>query len=115
MGKFLNDFSKEMNKTADIYNQSKVFSNGKFTTTYSLVLSNVKCGFWTGSQAESLVGERFKTIIDGVIIINPDLVSSITITRDSKITIDSTDYSVINADDVMFQGEVLIVGVKEKT
>lgn len=107
---YLDAFSDEMNRTFSIYPKGGLDSDGEVTQGFSSTasVSNKRCMYWTGSAAENLVADRFKTQISGVIVC--DVVE---VPNGSKIVLDSgQEFGLVNADDVGFQGEALVIAVK---
>ena len=99
------------NKTVDVEIQPRTQSitNGVLGPVTYTTNKTVKGIFWRGSMAESIVGERFKTEIDGVVIVKPGIVIADT----DRVKIGAIQYSVIYADDIAGQGKVLMIPVKK--
>jgi len=111
----LNAFAEEMNQEIIIESQKKVYDSTTGRTTKSVTVEKTVPGaYYIGSSAENLVGERFKTVVDGAIIIDPVALDGYVIAPSDIINIDGLDYTVVVTDDVMFQGEVIVIGVKKK-
>ena len=107
----LDAFVDEMNRTfntyewADLYDDNYNPSEGYSTTA---TVENKKCAYYEASAAQSLVSARYKDKISGVVICAPD----VTVTDDSKLVLDTGDeFKVLHADNVMFQGEVLVIAL----
>ena len=109
----LDAFPEEMNQIIEIYSIKKGYNplNSQTTSTTKLE-KKVQAGYWTGSSAEQLVSERFRTQVDGVVVIKPNDLEGYSINDSDKMVISGSEYNVIYSDDVMFLNEVLIVGVK---
>ena len=99
------------NKTVNVEIQPRTQSivNGVLGPVTYTTNKTVKGIFWRGSMAESIVGEKFKTQVDGVIIVKPGIVIADT----DRVKIGAIQYSVIYADDVAGQGKVLVIPVKK--
>lgn len=107
---FLDSIFKN-NKTVDVEIQprTQTIINGVLGPVTYTTNKTVKGIFWRGSMAESIVGERFKTEIDGVVIVKPGIVIADT----DRVKIGAIQYSVIYADDVAGQGKVIVIPVKK--
>lgn len=110
MSFLLDDFDEEMNRFYSVYEKLGLDADGEvqsgFSTTPAVL--NQQCMYYTGSAAESLVADRFKTSISGVIISEV-----IPIADGAKIVLDTgEEFGIVNADDVAKQGEVLVIAVK---
>ena len=99
------------NKTVDVQIQprTQTITNGVLGPVTYTTTKTVKGIFWRGSMAESIVGERFKTEIDGVVIIKP----GVSIADTDRVKVGTLQYSVIYADDVAGQGKVIVIPVKK--
>ena len=107
---FLDSIFKN-NKAVDVEIQprTQTITNGVLGPITYNTTKTVKGIFWRGSMAESIVGERFKTEIDGVVIVKPGIVIADT----DRVKIGAIQYSVIYADDIAGQGKVLMIPVKK--
>lgn len=107
---FLDSIFKN-NKAVDVEIQprTQTIINGVLGPVTYTTNKTVKGIFWRGSMAESIVGERFKTEIDGVVIVKPGIVIADT----DRVKIGAIQYSVIYADDVAGQGKVIVIPVKK--
>lgn len=112
----LDAFKEEMNQLIDIQSMQRNTDDPTGRTTEILVTtkSSIPAGYYVGSSAEALISERFKTVVDGVLIIDPIALSGYSIVPSDIITLNSREYSIVLSDDVMLQGEVLVIGVKRK-
>lgn len=99
------------NKTVDVEIQprTQTIINGVLGPVTYTTNKTVKGIFWRGSMAESIVGERFKTEVDGVVIVKP----GVSIADTDRVKIGTVQYSVIYADDVAGQGKVIVIPVKK--
>jgi len=108
---FLSDFSEEMNRTYSVYPKlTTLDGDDEVNEGFAAVatLTGIQCAYWTGSAAENLISDRYKTEASGVVV------SSIgTVPDGAKIVLDNgLEFIVVNADDVMFQGDILVIAVK---
>lgn len=107
----LSAFAPEMNRTYSVFvKDTALDADDEVIEGYISIASlrNIKCAYFTGSAAESLISDRYKTTASGVIISKV-----VTIPDGAKIVLDNgLEFSVIHPDDVMFQGEVLVITVK---
>ncbi len=107
----LDAFDDEMNKTYSIFPKetgldadNEVIEGFADTAT----LTAIQCAFYTGSVAEKLMADRYKTEAAGVVISEVQDVPD-----SSKLTLnDGREFIALHADDVMEQGEVLVITVR---
>lgn len=114
----LESFKEWMNKTLDIEDVQEAYNSttGKDVLSYVTVLENVKCAIFLGGSSNSFISSRFKGRVDGVIIVNPKDVASITLSDKQRAEINNVYYKFLQPDDIMFQGEVISIPiVKEGT
>ena len=99
------------NKTVDVEIQPRTQSimNGVLGAVTYTTTSIVKGIFWKGSMAQSVVDEKYKTEVDGVVIVKP----GVSIADTDRVKIGTVQYSVIYADDIAGQGKVLMIPVKK--
>ena len=108
---FLDDFLCYKNTPAIIKRTITVFdTTGKQDDTTSII-GTYDCIFWKGKQAESVVSERIRTIVDAVAVFDPTEVSDIE--RRDTITTNGKEYNIIDIDDVGFQGDAFIIALEE--
>jgi len=99
-----------MNQTASFYAMtSGMDSNGIPVDGWgATAYKTPKVMYYTGSQAESYVSDKLKPVVSGVIICYPADKPSVT----DKIGLSGRYFSVVDIDDVGYQGEVCVVPVK---
>jgi hypothetical protein len=99
------------NKTVDVEIQPRTQSitNGVLGPVTYTTNKTVKGIFWRGSMAQAVVNEKYKTEVDGVVIVKP----GIAIADTDRVKIGTVQYSVIYADDIAGQGKVLMIPVKK--
>ena len=99
------------NKTVDVEIQPRTQSitNGVLGAVTYTTTSTVKGIFWRGSMAQAVVNEKYKTEVDGVVIVKP----GVSIADTDRVKIGTVQYSVIYADDIAGQGKVLMIPVKK--
>lgn len=104
-------FKQEMNQTYSVYPKNTgLDSFDEYLQGFeaTATIENQSCGYFTGSAAEALVSDRYKTQISGVIISEV-----VTVPDGAKIVLSNgLEFTVINADDILLQGEVLAIAVK---
>lgn len=106
-------FSSEMNRTFSVYPKLSGWSGGRPEEGFEPVatLTGVKSAIYEGSSAESLVSDRYKVNLSAVAISQP----GISVPDGSKIiTDDGRTFYCIHADDVMTQGEVLVIALQNE-
>ncbi len=110
----LDNFVTEMNRTFSSYIlldtlDANFNPDQGFSITASV--TDKKCAFYEGSAAEHFVSDRYKDKLTGVIICKPD----VTVSDDSKLILDNGfEYIVLHADDVMYQGEVMVIALRNE-
>ena len=99
------------NKTVDVEIQPRTQSitNGVLGAVTYTTNKTVKGIFWRGSTAQAVVNEKYKTEVDGVVIVKP----GVSIADTDRVKIGTVQYSVIYADDIAGQGKVLMIPVKK--
>jgi len=108
---FLDCFDAEMNLTYSVYPKLTTLDsddevNEGFAT--KATLTSIKSMYWTGSAAERLISDRYKTVASGVVVSKIQ-----TVPDGAKIVLDNgLEFIVLHADDVAFQGDVLIITVQ---
>lgn len=110
----LSMFKAEMNRTISVYPKKSGLNGGRPAEGYetTATLTGVKCAIYQGSSAERLVSDRYKTIVTAVAVAVP----GISVPDGAKIvTDDSRTFYCIHADDVMTQGEVLVIALKDES
>ena len=115
MSGILDSFREEMNQIMVLDRPDRTYNattgRSELQTTK---VDEIPCAYYIGSSAEALVGDKYKTEVDAVIIIDPQDLGSHTIEESDILQIDGKKHTVIVADDVMFLGEVLVVGVSRR-
>ena len=109
---FIDDI--DIKKTsASFYNKTITITNGvpdeDYNITADLTVSGV---FWVGSAADRLVSDKIRPDVSGVFVFNYSDYST-TINENAKCTINGVDYSVIYAEDVGMQNEIIQVPLKK--
>jgi len=110
MSEMLDAFAPEMNRTFSVYPKGNgLDGDGEIIQGFvgAPTLSGIECAYYTGSAAESLISDQYKTVASGVIISRV-----VDVVKGSKIVLDTgEEFAVIFPDDVMMQGEVLVITV----
>ena len=98
---------------AEFRNLTTAFVDGTVTEDYSTNpdLTVNKCLFWVGRSADAVVSEKIRAEVEGVIVFNYSDYTT-TVNENAKITIGSTDYSVIFIENVANQNEIIQIPVK---
>lgn len=106
----LDMFADEMNRTYSVYAlKEELDADDEVVQGWEAVssLSNIQCAFYTGSAANRLVSDRYKTKATGVVISEvhsvPDMAKLVLNTGE--------EFIVLHADNVMEQDEVLVLTV----
>jgi len=107
---FLDCFAEEMNRTYTSYPKNTDLDTDDeliegFSSTAEV--EDEKCMYLTRSQAESLLSDRYKTPVVGVIVskVKP-------VTNESRIVLSTGEnFLCVKADDVGFQGDVMLIQV----
>jgi hypothetical protein len=106
-------FKKEMNRTFSVYPKNTGWDGGSPAEGFSdtATVEDAVAAIYEGSAAEKLVSDRYKTDLSAVAI----SYTGISVPDGSKIiTDDSRTFYCIHADDVMTQGEVLVIALKSE-
>jgi hypothetical protein len=107
---FLDDFACYKNVSATVKRITTVDNTATGEQDETITeIGTFTCIFWTGSQAESVVSEKIRSIVSAVAVF--DVGTDIN-TRDT-VTINSKEYNVIYTDDVGLQGDALVVPLQE--
>ena len=100
------------NETVSAAFKNRVVTNTAGTIDYTWTDNyTVDALFWTGLAAESVVSERLKPNITGVIVIDYEDYQAVN--EDDKVTIDGVDFAIVNIDNVANQNKVIQIAVKE--
>lgn len=111
---WLSDFTCEMNRTFSVYNLLSGLDGNRnpeqgHESTPSLV--GAQAAFYEGSAAQRFVSDRYKTETVAVLIVDPIH----TVPDGSKIVLDNgLEFLTIHGDDVMFQGDILVVALRSE-
>lgn len=108
---FINDIDTEdkVSIAFQTRTESKDASNNRVVTWPANFTAD--CLFWTGSVAESLVSERFRARVEGLIIVDYDDYSAVK--DNDRVKIGTTYYSVIHAENIANQNEVIQIPVEK--
>lgn len=110
----LENFADEMNQAVVIQKiETTIDADGNpidSTVSKPAILS----AYYVGSSANSLISEKYKSVVDAVLIIDPNSPDGYTIEPYDLAVLNGKTYTVILANDVMFQGEVMVVGISEQ-
>lgn len=108
----MNFFTAEMNRKFSVFPKKTGLDGGRpaqgFETTATL--SDVVCAYYEGGAAEALIADRYKTSLTATIVTYPN----VSVPDGAKIVLDNgVEHICIHADDVMTQGEVLVIALTE--
>lgn len=97
--------------TASFYTYTRPFVNGELGDKTWNLSGTALVKFYVGSAADSVVQERFRVELEGVILADPeDIIFDVP--EGSKVIVDGVEYAVITAEDVAKQGQVFQIPVK---
>lgn len=106
----LDFFQYEMNKTLTVKTLTTTVVNGIVSKTYTN--ADTKIGMlWTRSAAERYFSQQIKGDVSKYFVTYPSLI----ITDKDRAEIDGVEYDIESPNNVGEQGEVLLVGLKERT
>jgi len=88
--------------------EAKDASNNRVVTWSTIATTD--CLFWQGSAAEAVVSERFKSQIEGVLIVDYDDYTAVA--DKDRVTIDSVVYSILHADNIAYQNKVVVIAIE---
>ncbi|MCP3683117.1 MAG: hypothetical protein GY861_10540 [bacterium] len=114
-------FNRSLTQTATVQDRTQVFVNGVLGPVTWVDGSNVKCMVWRGSIADTLVSEKFRADVAAVAVMRPEDISVSSIPDDSRLKIEDSDsnligyFSVVYADNIAEQSEVIMLPLKEFT
>ena len=110
---FINElFATEESVSAKFYSRADTSTAGmRADPTYTLLMTKDVL-FWQGSAADSIVSDRIRADVSGVIVIDYEDYTS-TVDDIDKVTIDSVDYSIIHVENIGNQNVVLQIPVKK--
>ena len=112
---FINSlFNTEETVSASFYTKTESKNtdgtrNESFSDTPALT---VNCLFWQGSSADSVVSERLRAQISGVLAIDYEDYTA-TVNDTDKVVIDSVTYYVVSPEDSAFQNVAVYIPVKK--
>ena len=106
----LDDFQGEMNRTYSIFPKlTGLDGDDEVQQGFEAVatLTGIQCALLTGSASERLTADRYKTTASGTVFSEVQ-----TVPDGAKLVLDTgEEFSVIHAENVMEQGEVLQITV----
>lgn len=97
--------------TAEYENKTNTVVDGMITGETWTLAGSVEALMYRGSLAERLVSEKIRPDVAAVILVKPEEYQA-TLTKDSRVLINSIYYSVIYADNIAEQNEVILIPLK---
>lgn len=97
--------------TAEYENKTDTVVDGMITGETWTLAGNVEALMYRGSLAERLVSEKIRPDVAAVILVKPEEYPS-ALTKDSRVLINTIYYSVIYADNIAEQNEVILIPLK---
>lgn len=110
---FLSYFQTEMIRTFDLFPKLDALSGGRPAEGFETVatLTGISAAYYEGSAAESLVSDRYKTIISGVVI----TATGVTIPDGAKLVLDDgTIHYVVHADNPLNLNDLFVVALRKE-
>lgn len=104
-------FSDWQNQTATFQKLTQTFVNGELGEPAWVDIFTAPVMFYTGGTADQIVQERYRVDLAGVAILNPSDMSE-AIPEDGRVQINGDYYSIIHAEDVALQGEIIQIPLK---
>ena len=97
--------------TAEYENKTDTVVDGMIIGETWTLAGSVEALMYRGSLAESLVSEKIRPDVAAVILVKPEDYPT-TLTKDSRVLINSIYYSVIYTDNIAEQNEVILIPLK---
>ena len=97
--------------TAEYENKTDTVESGMITGETWTLAGSIEALMYRGSLAERLVSEKIRPDVAAVILVKPEDYPA-TLTKDSRVLINSIYYSVIYADNIAEQNEVIMIPLK---
>lgn len=97
--------------TTEYENKTDTVVDGMITGETWTLAGSVEALMYRGSLAERLVSEKIRPDVAAVILVKPEEYPA-TLTKDSRVLINSIYYSVIYADNIAEQNEVVLIPLK---
>lgn len=97
--------------TAEYENKTNTVESGMITGETWTLAGSVEALMYRGSLAERLVSEKIRPDVAAVILVIPEEYPA-ALTKDSRVLINTIYYSVIYADNIAEQNEVVLIPLK---
>ena len=97
--------------TAEYENKTDTVVDGMITGETWTLAGSVEALIYRGALAEKLVSEKLRPDVSAVILVKPDEYP-VTLTKDSRVLIESIYYSAIYADNIAEQDQVVMIPLK---
>ena len=97
--------------TAEYENKTDTVVDGMITGETWALAGSVEALMYRGSLAERLVSEKIRPDVAAVILVKPEDYPA-TLTKDSRVLINSIYYSVIYADNIAEQNKIILFPLK---
>lgn len=97
--------------TAEYENKTNTVESGMITGETWTLAGSIEALMYRGSLAERLVSEKIRPDVAAVILVIPEEYPA-TLTKDSRVLINTIYYSVIYADNIAEQNEVILIPLK---
>ena len=105
---WMDNFTDMMNKTASIYSRTWVpdgYGGGSYTNT---LVSTVIGALWQRSAVEQFLSDRISNTSTWVFACKPNS----SFDADNIIIIDDITYKVSKPDDILFEGDIMTIGLE---
>ena len=89
-------------------------TNGSVTNVVALKIA-LYGAFYEGRSAEQFISEKFRAKVDGIAIVNPNDLGTVTIVDTDQIVIGTRNFKMVHVDDVLLWGQMLVIGLNEVT
>jgi len=109
---FLDDFGTEEKYTATFEKYTETTVEGVLTKSWSTIVAAPKCLLWSTSMAKITVSEKYKQEIEALAVFNYSDIT-FTIPEYGRVTINNKLYSIILAENVAEQNEIIQVMLKK--
>ena len=105
---WMDNFSELMNKTATVYSRTwtaDAYAGGSYVNT---LVATVKGALWQRSAAEQFLSSRVSNISTWVFACEPNS----NFDADNIIIINGVTYKVTTPDDILFEGDIMVIGLE---
>ena len=104
---WMDNFTDLMNKTATVYSRTTTVLNGAVSYTNTLI-ATVTGALWQKSAVEQYLSARLSNTSTWVFACNPNSNFS----ASNIVIISGVTYSITKPDDILFEGDIMVIGLE---